>query len=129
MAHIQVPEGVPGIRALLAFRPETEGPLRELTQVLLHAPNSLSQADREIIAAYVSWLNDCTYCHRSHAAIAKTADAQTIESRIDRFAAMEPGLRCCCIWRSQSQYPAPCSTPSRGCCKTDPPGWLPDCFR
>jgi uncharacterized peroxidase-related enzyme len=38
--------------------------------VLLHAPNSLSRGDRELIAAYVSSLNDCTFCSSSHAAIA-----------------------------------------------------------
>ena len=70
MAHINVPDGVPGIRALLAFRPETAGPLGALADALLHAPNSLPPGERELIAAYVSSLNDCTFCHSSHAAIA-----------------------------------------------------------
>ena len=70
MAHIQVPDGLPGIRGLLAFRPETAKPLSELADVLLHAPSTLSPGERELIAAYVSHLNDCTYCHTSHAAIA-----------------------------------------------------------
>src|SRR5687768_3501664 len=70
MAYIQVPEGLPGIRGLLAFRPETAKPLSDLSDVLLHAPSTLSPGDREIVAAYVSRLNDCTYCHASHAAIA-----------------------------------------------------------
>ena len=38
--------------------------------MLLHAPNSLTPGERELIAAYVSSLNDCTFCWRSHAAIA-----------------------------------------------------------
>ena len=70
MPHIQVPPGVPGIRALLQVRPETARPITELTQFLLHAPNTLSRGERELIAAYVSALNDCTFCRRSHAAIA-----------------------------------------------------------
>jgi uncharacterized peroxidase-related enzyme len=41
-----------------------------LADVLLHAPNSLSRGERELIAAYVSALNDCTFCHNSHAAVA-----------------------------------------------------------
>lgn len=69
MPHITVPE-VPGIRALLAFRPETAEPLGALANALLHAPNSLSQGDRELIAAYVSHLNSCAFCYRSHGAIA-----------------------------------------------------------
>jgi uncharacterized peroxidase-related enzyme len=70
MPHIQVPPGIPGIRALLQARPETAGPITDLAQVLLHAPNSLSRGERELIAAYVSALNDCTFCRSSHAAIA-----------------------------------------------------------
>ena len=70
MPHIQLPEGLPGIRGLLAFRPETAKPIGELTDILLHAPNSLSPGERELIAAHVSKLNDCTYCHARHAAIA-----------------------------------------------------------
>lgn len=70
MPHITVPADIPGIRALLAFRPETAGPLGALANALLHAPNSLSPGDRELIAAYVSSLNSCTFCWRSHAAIA-----------------------------------------------------------
>ena len=51
-------------------RPDTAGPLTDLAQILLHAPNSLSRGDRELIAAYVSRRNDCTFCCTSHAAIA-----------------------------------------------------------
>jgi uncharacterized peroxidase-related enzyme len=70
MAHIQLQEGLPGMRGLLAFRPETARPIGELADVLLHAEGSLSRADRELIGAYVSALNDCGYCRKSHAAIA-----------------------------------------------------------
>ena len=63
-------QDVPGIRALLAFRPETAEPLAALANALLHAPNSLTQGERELIAAFVSSLNGCTFCFRSHAAIA-----------------------------------------------------------
>ena len=70
MAHVTIPEGLPGIRGLFAFRPETSKPLCELAEVLLHTPSSLSMADRELIATYVSSQNDCTYCQTSHGAIA-----------------------------------------------------------
>jgi uncharacterized peroxidase-related enzyme len=70
VAHIPLPEGVSGIRALFAFRPETAPPLADLANTLLHAANSLTRGERELIAAYVSSLNDCTYCLDSHAAIA-----------------------------------------------------------
>lgn len=71
MPYIKVAEGLPGIRALLAFRPETAKPLGDLAEALLHdSVNSLSRGERELIAAYVSFRNDCTFCHTSHAAIA-----------------------------------------------------------
>src|SRR5262245_60798241 len=56
MAHIPLPEGPAGIRALFAFRPETAQPMADLANILLHAPNSLSPGDRELIASYVSSL-------------------------------------------------------------------------
>lgn len=70
MAHIRMPEGLQGIRSAMAFRPETARPLNELAEALLHAPNSLPQADRELIATYVSSLNDCYFCQTVHGAIA-----------------------------------------------------------
>jgi len=68
--HISLPGGASGIRALFAFRPESAQPLADLANTLLHAPSSLTRGERELIASYVSSLNDCTFCHDSHAAIA-----------------------------------------------------------
>ena len=66
MAHIKLPEGIPGILGPMAFRPETAKPLNELAEVLLRAPNSLSAAERELIATYVSSQNDCYFCQNAH---------------------------------------------------------------
>jgi uncharacterized peroxidase-related enzyme len=70
MAHIDLPEGLPGISAGFAFRPETAKPMRELAHILLHEPNSLTPGERELIATYVSSLNDCYFCQTSHGAAA-----------------------------------------------------------
>jgi len=70
MAHIALPEGLPGIRGLMAFRPETAKPLNELVDVLLRGPHSLSPGERELIATYVSARNECAYCQTIHGAIA-----------------------------------------------------------
>jgi uncharacterized peroxidase-related enzyme len=70
MPHINLPEGLQGIRAAMAFRPETAKPLNELAEVLLHAPNSLTPGERELIATYVSSQNDCYFCQTVHGAIA-----------------------------------------------------------
>lgn len=70
MPHIPIPEGLFGIRGLMAFRPEAAKPLNELVDVLLRQPNSLTSAERELIATYVSSQNDCFYCQTIHGAIA-----------------------------------------------------------
>ena len=70
MPHIKLPEGLPGIRGAMAFRPESAKPLNELAEILLHQPNSLPAGDRELIATYVSYLNDCYFCQTAHGAIA-----------------------------------------------------------
>ena len=70
MPHIDLPKELPGISAGFAFRPETAKPMRELAHILLHEPNSLSPAERELIATYVSSRNDCYFCQTSHGAAA-----------------------------------------------------------
>jgi uncharacterized peroxidase-related enzyme len=70
MPHISLPEGVPGIRGPMTFRPETAKPLNELADVLLRGPHTLSPGERELIATFVSSQNDCRYCQTIHGAIA-----------------------------------------------------------
>jgi len=70
MAHINLPEGYPGISAGFTYRPETAKPMRALAHVLLHEPNSLTPGERELIAAYVSSRNCTTFCVLSHSAAA-----------------------------------------------------------
>jgi uncharacterized peroxidase-related enzyme len=70
MPHIHLPEGLPGITGGFAFRPETARPMRELAEVLLRGPNSLTSGEREMIAAFVSSRNDCHFCQASHSAAA-----------------------------------------------------------
>lgn len=70
MPHIALNSDEPGIRGLFRFRPETARPLNELVEVLLRGPSTLTPGERELIAAYVSALNDCRYCSSSHSAYA-----------------------------------------------------------
>jgi uncharacterized peroxidase-related enzyme len=70
VAHIDLRNDRPGIRGLLAYRPESGGPLTELCEVLLRGDNTLSRGERELIAAYVSRLNGCDFCANSHGACA-----------------------------------------------------------
>lgn len=71
MAHINLPDGLPGIRGPMAFRPETAKHLNELAEVLLRSENSLTRGERELIATYVSYLNDCFFCQNAHGGIAQ----------------------------------------------------------
>ncbi len=71
MAYIEVQEGVPGIRSLFQFSPETGKPLCDLAEILLRGPSPLSSAERELIAAFVSNRNSCMFCMNSHAAAAR----------------------------------------------------------
>ncbi|MBV9961300.1 MAG: peroxidase-related enzyme [Parafilimonas sp.] len=70
MPHINVDPNLPGIRSLMAFSPDTATPMGKLANLMLRTNEGLSMAEREMIAAYVSYLNDCFYCTQSHGAIA-----------------------------------------------------------
>jgi uncharacterized peroxidase-related enzyme len=71
MAHIQLQEGLAGIRGPMAYSPQTAKPLNELAAVLLRDDNNtLSRGERELIGAYVSSLNDCFFCQNIHGALA-----------------------------------------------------------
>jgi uncharacterized peroxidase-related enzyme len=71
MAHINLPEGLPGIRGPMAFRPDTAKHLNDLAEVLLRSENSLTRGERELIATYVSYLNDCFFCQNAHGGLAQ----------------------------------------------------------
>ena len=71
MSHISLPDNMPGIRALVAYRTDTGKILYELAEALLRSESTLKRAERELIAAYVSSLNECTFCASSHAAASR----------------------------------------------------------
>jgi uncharacterized peroxidase-related enzyme len=69
--HIPLAEHLPGIRGLVAFRPETGTSLYDLAEALLVGESPLSRGERETIAAFVSHRNECRFCMDSHAAAAR----------------------------------------------------------
>jgi uncharacterized peroxidase-related enzyme len=69
MAYIDLPEGLPGIRGPMAFRPQTAKPLNMLAEVLLRDENTLTRGERELIGTYVSYLNDCFFCQNAHSGL------------------------------------------------------------
>ncbi|MFN8715221.1 MAG: carboxymuconolactone decarboxylase family protein [Bacteroidota bacterium] len=68
--YIKTENTMPGIVSLLFYKPSTGKALSNLAETLLLGPSTLSSADRELIASYVSWLNKCDFCHTSHSAAA-----------------------------------------------------------
>jgi uncharacterized peroxidase-related enzyme len=70
MPYIPLKETLPGITGLLDYRKDTALPIRELTEILLRGESTLSEGERELIAAVVSYGNECTFCTAAHSAAA-----------------------------------------------------------
>lgn len=70
MPYIPVEEHLPGITGLLEYSQESARPIRELTQILLRGPSSLTEGERELIAMIVSHRNQCKFCTNAHQAVA-----------------------------------------------------------
>jgi len=70
MTYIKTGIHQPGIIELLFYKGPTGKALANLAHTLLHGPSGLSPGERELIAAYVSDLNNCEFCFESHSASA-----------------------------------------------------------
>lgn len=70
MPYIPLEDHLPGITGLLEYRRDTAEPIRNLTQFLLRGPNTLTEAEREMIATVVSSRNECRFCTAAHTAAA-----------------------------------------------------------
>ena len=68
MPYIPLESHLPGITGLLEYRKETGQPIRELTEILLRGPSTLTRAERELVATVVSNGNQCKFCSAAHAA-------------------------------------------------------------
>ncbi|SKC64981.1 carboxymuconolactone decarboxylase family protein [Ohtaekwangia koreensis] len=70
MPHISLEDHLPGITGLLEYRKDSAQPIRELTQLLLRGPSTLTEGERELIATIVSHGNECKFCTTAHTAAA-----------------------------------------------------------
>jgi uncharacterized peroxidase-related enzyme len=68
MPYISVEEHLPGITGLLEYRKDSAQPIRDLTQLLLRGPSTLTEGERELIATIVSHNNQCRFCTSAHTA-------------------------------------------------------------
>lgn len=99
MAHIDLGNNLPGIRGLMAYRPQTAKPLNALAEILLRDDdNTLTRGERELIGTYVSYLNDCFFCQNVHGALAghylqcNTAQIDAIKNDITN-ASLSPKMK------------------------------------
>src|SRR5499427_226715 len=79
-----LPKGASLLDLFKAF-PETSIPLIQFHEVLLRGPSPFTEGERELIAAYVSGLNQCRYCTGVHVATAELLGApkRAVESLSD----------------------------------------------
>jgi len=59
-----------GVRHILNLRPAAGNLLVQYHQEIMRGPSPLTEAERELIAAYVSNLNRCDYCCKTHSVTA-----------------------------------------------------------
>lgn len=88
MPHIPLPNHLPGITGLLEYRLDTAEPIRNLTQLLLRGESTLTEGERELIAALVSARNCTTFCNAAHTKAADlllgdTETAQAVKHDIE----------------------------------------------
>ncbi len=60
-----------GIQDVMRLDRDRYGPLSRTVQNIMRSESQLSVADRELLGAYVSGLNQCQFCHNSHVAFAE----------------------------------------------------------
>src|ERR1700712_3684805 len=77
MPYITLEDHLPGITGLLEYSKDTAAPIRDLTQILLRGPSTLTEAERELIATLVSSTNQCTFCTTAHTAAADLLSGNT----------------------------------------------------
>lgn len=73
MAFVKsVPQEEEGVMAVMRRYPEQGLPLSQLTEIVLRSGDcEFSSKERELIGAYVSGTNDCTFCYNTHKATAE----------------------------------------------------------
>ena len=60
-----------GLKEILRMDPTLGLPIAQYHQALLRGPSPFSEAEREMIGAYVSGLNACGFCYGEHQAVAE----------------------------------------------------------
>jgi len=65
---------VPEVVKLVKYRPDFFGtPMQRVVQQAMRGPSTWSISDRELMAAFVSKVNECEFCTKAHTAVAARA--------------------------------------------------------
>jgi len=67
MAFFDFLDDSSGISRLFARDQVRYGPVRELRRNIMRGPSGFSEGERELMAAFVSRLNQCQFCAQAHA--------------------------------------------------------------
>jgi uncharacterized peroxidase-related enzyme len=74
---------LPDAAKLIFYRPDFYGePAKRFTQRAMRGPSLWSVGDRELMAAYISKLNECTFCIKAHSAV--SAGAYSDRKKVDQ---------------------------------------------
>jgi uncharacterized peroxidase-related enzyme len=76
MAHLPSLPDESKLVDVFRLYPDTARPLLDYHEALMRGPSPLTVAQRELIAAYVSGLNACGYCHGVHRVAAEAFGIQ-----------------------------------------------------
>ena len=107
-----IPESEESVSVVMRRYPEQAIPLTELTEIVMRNGDcAFSSEQRELIAAYASGINDCTYCYNTHKATAEAfgVDEKLLDSMLSDLEAsavdakLKPVLR---FVRKLTQSPA-----------------------
>src|SRR5438132_13902203 len=72
--HAVSRQPVPDAAKLVFYRPDFYGSrAKEFTHEAMRGPSAWSVGDRELMAAYVSQVNECAFCIGAHTATARQA--------------------------------------------------------
>jgi uncharacterized peroxidase-related enzyme len=89
---------VPEVVKLVRYRPDFFGtPMQEVTHEAMRGPSAWSVGDRELMAAFVSKVNECEFCIKAHTAVSARAyhDGAKVSAALSDLetAAIEEPLR------------------------------------
>ncbi len=107
-----IPESEESVSVVMRRYPDQAIPLTELTEIVMRNGDcAFSSEQRELIAAYASGINDCTYCYNTHKATAEAfgVDEKLLDSMLSDLEAsavdakLKPVLR---FVRKLTQSPA-----------------------